>query len=57
MVEPPRNLGRGAVLEIDDGVLVAIEFALVEQGAGAVHQPAVLELYVVANPFPVKTRK
>ena len=30
MIEPPGDLGRGGVLEIHDGVFVAVEVALVE---------------------------
>jgi hypothetical protein len=43
MVEPPREaLGR-AVLEIDDGVLVAVEHLFVEEFAGAVREGRVLD--------------
>ena len=42
MVEPPGDARRGAVLEIDDGVFVAGEFALVKERAGAMHQAVVL---------------
>ncbi len=42
MVEPPCDLRRSRVLEVDDGVLIAAEFALVKQRAGAMHQPVIL---------------
>ncbi len=57
VVEPPGNARRGGVLEVDDGVLVAIELGFVEQAAGAMHQPAEDELGVVANALAIKARK
>ena len=42
MVEPPGDARRGGVLEVDDGILVADEFGLVEESACAVHQAVVL---------------
>jgi len=41
VVEPPGDFGRGGVFEVDDGVLVAGEFALVKEGAGAVDEAVV----------------
>ena len=42
VIEPPGDLGRGGVLEIDDGVFVAGEVALVKQGAGAMDKAVIL---------------
>ena len=42
VIEPPGDARRGRVLEVDDRVLVARELALVEERAGAVHQPVVV---------------
>jgi hypothetical protein len=42
MVEPPGDAGRGGVLEIDDGVFVAGEFALVKERTGAMDQAVIL---------------
>ena len=42
VVEPPGDLGRGRVFEVDDGILVAGELALVKKHAGAVHQALIL---------------
>ena len=36
MVEPPGDLRRTGIFEIDDRVLIAVEIFFVEQGAGAV---------------------
>ena len=36
MVEPPGDLGRTGILEVHDGVFVAIEVSLVEKRARAV---------------------
>ena len=42
MIEPPGDPRRGRVFEIDDGVFVAGKLALVEERAGAMHQPVIL---------------
>ena len=42
MIEPPGDVRRGGVLEVDDGVLVAGELALVKERAGAMDQAVVL---------------
>ncbi|HEX8811517.1 MAG TPA: hypothetical protein VF742_05955 [Terracidiphilus sp.] len=39
MVEPPGNVGRTGVFEIDNSVFVTVELFLVEQRTGAVDQP------------------
>src|SRR5208282_2343099 len=44
-------------LEVHDGVLVAVELGLVEQAAGAVHQPAEDELGVAADALAIEARK
>ena len=41
VVEPPGDARRGGVLEVDDGVLVAGEFRLVEERASTVNQPVI----------------
>jgi hypothetical protein len=55
VIEPPGNLGRTGILEIDNGILVAIELVFVEQRAGAVQQTRVNELHITADAFAVKT--
>ena len=57
MVEPPGDARRGAVLEIDDGVFVAGEFALVKERAGAMHQAVVLVAGAGGNALAVEARK
>ena len=54
MVEPPLDLRGGRVLEIDDSVDVADEVALVEQGAGPMHQAMELELGFRIDPLVIK---
>jgi hypothetical protein len=57
VIEPPRYAGRRRVLEIDDGVFVALELFLIEKRSGTMHQANVLKFGVLANAFPVKPRK
>jgi hypothetical protein len=57
MVEPPGNFRGAGILEVDDGILVAIEFCFVEERSSPVQQPAENEFRVVANSLPVETRK
>jgi hypothetical protein len=42
VIEPPGDARRGRVLEVDDGVLIAGELALIEEGSGAMHQAVVV---------------
>ena len=57
VIEPPGNFRRTGILEIDDGILVAIEFVLVEKGTGAVQQAGVDKFHVVADAFLVEAGK
>jgi hypothetical protein len=57
MIEPPSNFGRTGILEINNGILVAIELSLVEQCARAVQQSGEDEVGIASNAFPVKTGK
>jgi hypothetical protein len=57
MVKPPGNLGRSGILEVDDGVFVAIEVGFIEERARAMHQPGELEVHVRPDAFAVKARK
>ncbi len=41
MIEPPGDARRGRVFEVDDGVLVAGEFALVKERAGAMDEAVI----------------
>ena len=49
MIEPPGDFGRTGVLEIHDGIFVAVELILVEQGSGTVDQAGEFELGVAAD--------
>ena len=55
MVEPPGDLRRRRIFEIDDGVLVAGKFAFIEQRAGAMQQARVFELRLLADALAIKT--
>ena len=57
MVEPPGNFGRTGVLEVHDGVFVAIKLLLIEQRPGAVQQAGENEGDIVSDPLPVKARE
>jgi hypothetical protein len=57
MIEPPGNLGRSRILEIDNGIFVARELVLIEQGAGAVHQAVILVRGPRLNTFAMKACK
>src|SRR5208282_5926357 len=57
VIEPPGDFGRTGILEIDDGILVAVELLLVEKSAGAMQQAGVEKVDVAANSFPVETRE
>src|ERR1019366_7112652 len=49
MIEPPSDLGRTGVFEVDDGVLVAVELVLIEQSASTVHEAGENKLGIAAD--------
>jgi hypothetical protein len=57
VIEPPGDLWRGGVLEIDDGVLVAGEIALVKERAGAMHQAVILIGGIGADALAMEARE
>ena len=57
MIEPPGYAGRCGVFEIDDCVFVAREFALVEEGPGAMNQAVVLIASLAVDAFTMKARE
>jgi hypothetical protein len=57
VVEPPRQAFGGAVLEIHDGVLVAVEHLRVEKLAGAVREGRVLDRSAGRDRRPVEARE
>jgi hypothetical protein len=57
MVEPPSDVRGTGILEIDDGIFVAVELLFVEQRAGPVHQPGEFEVDVTANALAIKPRE
>src|SRR5271155_5131851 len=54
MVEPPGDLGRTGVLEIDDGIFVAVEMGFVKKRSGAMQQSGEDEVSVFANALAIK---
>ena len=54
VIEPPGDFGRTGILEIDDGILVAVELLLVEKSARAMQQAGVDEVHIAADSFPVE---
>ena len=57
MIEPPGDFGRTRILEVHDGVFVAIKLSLIKQCTGAVQQAGKYEACVVADALAVETRK
>src|SRR5581483_5201713 len=57
MVKPPRDFRRAGILEVHDGVFVAIEFRFVEKRTGAMQQAAENKVGVFADSFLIKTRE
>src|SRR5262249_19332222 len=55
MVEPPGDLRRTGIFEIDDRVLVPSELLLIKQRPGPMQQPHELELHIIADTLAVKT--
>src|ERR1035441_3220867 len=55
MIEPPGDLGGAGILEIDDGILVAVELLLVEKSSGAMQQAGIDEVHIAADSFPIET--
>ncbi len=57
MIEPPRNLWRSRVLEIDNRILIAGKVALVEERPCSMHQPVIFVRSVGVNALPMESRK
>src|SRR5579872_2198395 len=57
MIEPPRDFRRTGVLEVDDGVLVAIELLIIKQRTRAVDETGENEVGVLADTLAVEARK
>jgi hypothetical protein len=57
MIEPPSDIGRTGVLEVDDSVFVSVKLLFVKERACAVDESRKFELHVTPNPFAVKTRE
>jgi hypothetical protein len=57
MIEPPRDCRGAGVLEIDDGIFVAVELRFVEERAGAMDEAGELEIDVAADALAVKARE
>src|SRR6185312_6773738 len=57
MVKPPGNLGRSGILEIDNGILIAIEIGFIEERACAMHQSCELEVHIRPDAFAIEAGK
>src|SRR5882757_493701 len=57
MIEPPGNARRGAVLEVDDCILVADKIRLVKEGSRSMHQSVIAVLRIMANAFAVEAHE
>src|SRR5882672_7158923 len=57
MIEPPGDLGRSGVFEVDNRVLVSNEISFIEERSGAVHKAMVLIAGILANALAMKTGK
>jgi len=57
VIEPPGDVGRGGVFEVDDGVFVARELALVKQRPGAMDEAVVLVAGVPGDALAVEARE
>jgi len=57
VIEPPGYMRGGRVFEVDDGVLVAGKFGLIEERAGTMHQAVVLVIGTRSNALAVETRE
>ncbi len=54
MIEPPCDLRRTRIFEIDDGIFVTGKMRLVEQRPGAMQQAGKLEVHVAADALAVE---
>ena len=54
MIEPPGDLRRTRILEIDDGIFVAVEMGFVEERSGAMQQAGELKIHIAADALAVE---
>ena len=57
VVKPPGDFRRGGILEVHDGVLVAIKIRFIKECACPVNQSGELKLRVRADALAIKTRE
>jgi hypothetical protein len=57
MIKPPGNSWGARVLEIHNGILIAIKVSLIEQGPGTMQQSRINELAITANPLAIEAGK
>jgi hypothetical protein len=57
MIEPPRDIRRTGILEVDDGVLVAIELLFIEQGSRTMDEASEFEVDVAADALAIEARE
>ena len=57
MIKPPRNFWRTGILEIDDGILIAVEVFLIKERAGTMQKPGKSEIHITAYALAVEAGK
>src|SRR5579872_830429 len=57
MIEPPGDLRRRGVFEVNDGILIAGELALVKERPGSMHKAVVLVTSTLGNALAMKPRE
>jgi len=57
MIEPPGNVRRARVLEIDDGVFVTVKLLLIKQRTGTVNESGEFKLDVTADALAIEARE
>jgi hypothetical protein len=57
MIEPPGNARRGAVLEIDNRILVTDKIGLFKECSSSMYQSVITVLRVPANAFAVEAHE
>jgi hypothetical protein len=57
MIEPPGNFRRTGILEIDDGILIAVEINLVKERARPMQEPGESEIHIPAYALAVEAGK
>ena len=57
VIEPPGNLRRTRILEVDNGIFVAIKVFLIEERARSMQQAGIDKLHIGADALAIEARK